>query len=223
MNEVVSLNETIECLESLNPMTIFEHIIILSPLSTAESTENARRLERQYKDSVRVILQELPGLGGALRAGFLYATGDYILMMASDLETDPTKVPEILLASSEFPLAIISTSRWNGISSGFNGYGKFKQLLNWFFQKFLRIIFKTSLSDITYGYRLYPSFVIDECAWQRTDFAFLLESILRPLKNGIQVIEVPVVWKKRNEGQSSNSLSQTVKYLLVALQVRFSG
>lgn len=222
MNEVFSLNKTIECLESLNPKTTFEHIIILSPFSTADSTENARRLQQQYKDKVRVIVQELPGLGGALQAGFSHATGNYILMMASDLETDPTKVPEILLTSREYPDAIISTSRWNGNSSGFVGYGRFKQLLNWFFQRFLGKMFKTSLSDITYGYRLYPSFVINQCEWQRTDFAFLLESILRPLKNGVQVIEVPVVWKKRKEGESSNSLVQMFKYFFVALQVRVS-
>ena len=220
MNEINSLNLTINLLETLNPDTEFEHLIILSPFSTAESAENARRISEQLGAKVRVITQELPGLGGALRAGFASAVGGHVLMMASDLETDPIKVPEILSISRKFPDAIIATTRWSEHSSGFVGYGKLKLVLNWIFQKILGKMFQTSLSDITYGYRLYPRTAIEDCDWRRTDFAFLLESILIPLRNNVKVVEVPVVWKKRTEGRSSNSSSQMLKYILVALRIR---
>lgn len=81
MNEIYSLNETVKSLESLNPSVSFEHIIILSPDSTAASIENAHNLKYKYNNKVSVIIQEIPGLGGALRSGILFATGDYILMM----------------------------------------------------------------------------------------------------------------------------------------------
>jgi glycosyltransferase involved in cell wall biosynthesis len=222
MNEVKSLNSTIELLEGLNRFTSFEHIIILSQFSTKESIENAQRLEIRHGGKVQVILQDLPGLGGALQSGICRAKGDYILMMASDLETDPHAVPELIATCLEFPGAIISTTRWRKQSVGFVGYGKVKMIFNWLFQKFIGILYQTSLTDLTYGFRLYPSEVIKKELWQRTDFAFLLESILVPLRDNVQVVEIPVVWKRREEGRSSNSIKQMIMYLFVAVKLRIN-
>ena len=222
MNEVLSLNKTVELLDGLNPHAKFEHIVVLSESSTKESIDNAQLLQSDFPDRVKVIFQTLPGLGGALRSAIECSSGDYILMMASDLETDPTYVPNMLSTSCKYPEAIISTTRWAKKSEGFVEYGKAKLFLNWLFQKLLIILFDAKISDLTYGFRLYPREVIQAMEWQRTDFAFLLESILRPLKSEVHVIEVPVVWKKRNEGISNNSFTQMFRYLTVALEIRFS-
>ena len=45
----------------------------------------------------------------------------------------------------------------------------------------LRCIFLTKLSDMTYGFRIFPSDLVKEIKWQELKHPFLLETILKPL------------------------------------------
>ena len=62
-------------------------------------------------------------------------------MMASDLETDPKTVSELINISKENIDTIICTSRWINKNS-FYEYGFFKKKLNYLFQSFLACYFR---------------------------------------------------------------------------------
>lgn len=223
MNEVASLNQTMRILFEDNPRQNFEFLIVLSKRSETSAVRNARELHATSPQNVKIIVQERPLLGGALMDGIAAAQGEYILMMASDLETDPHAVREMIQASEAQPQAIIATTRWQGEGAGFEGYGSSKKIANKVFQRVVRAIFGSDLTDLTYGFRLYPRDALTSFQWHTLNHGFLLESILRPLKSGWTATELPVTWKAREEGESNNSWRFYASYFKMALSIRFGA
>jgi glycosyltransferase involved in cell wall biosynthesis len=222
MNEVDSLNKTCEIIFEQNPKKEFEIIVILSPRSSEDSIGNAFLLQSRYVDNISVITQKYPGLGGAYAHGIEIASGSHLIMIASDLETDPNLVHEMLRLSNENPNTIITTTRWKGEGAGFESYGKFKLTLNWIFQRSISSLYASTLTDFTFGYRLYPIESIRGIVWKNRDFAFLLESILVPIKNDWSVMEISHMWKPRSEGISTNQRRFFLAYFITAIKLRFT-
>jgi glycosyltransferase involved in cell wall biosynthesis len=223
MNEVVSLNRTIQIIDEENPDRNFEYIIILSHRSDPEAVENAETLACAIPSRARIIVQDRPLLGGALMDGIQASTGERLIMMASDLETDPHAVQELLNVSDHRPGLIIATTRWRGRDAGFEGYGSGKKWANKVFQRAIGWLFSTELTDLTYGFRLYPRDAINHYDWQTMNHGFLLESILRPLRQGWPATEIPVKWRAREEGISNNSWRFYASYFKMAMLIRFGA
>lgn len=220
MNEVESLKQTVDIILSDCSDEQIELIFILSPKSTADASRNASILAEEKYHLTSVITQKYPGLGGAYAHGIEEAHGNHIIMMASDLETDPSLVKTLIRESNQNPHHIITTTRWKGENSGFTSYGNVKKLFNLVFQKWVSYLYEVDLSDYTFGFRLYPSEAIKGIKWNQTNFAFLLESILVPIVRGYRVIEVPHFWFPRQEAKSSNQKSFYIDYFKTALKVR---
>jgi len=84
----------------------------------------------------------------------------------------------------------------------------------------LRIIFLTKLSDMTYGFRIFPSNLVKQIKWQELKHPFLLETILKPLLMKVNIIEIPSKWEARLEGTSQNSFFENFRYIITALNIR---
>src|SRR3990167_9919787 len=89
MNETFSLRKTAEILVAENRDDILEILIVIAERTTAESRAVIEELRKKYPTVIRVMTQTLPYLGGAMRDAFREAKGEWVLMMSSDLETDP--------------------------------------------------------------------------------------------------------------------------------------
>ena len=57
--------------------------------TTPEAMATVGRLRQELGPLVVVHQQKLPFLGGAIREAFDLARGSHVILMASDLETDP--------------------------------------------------------------------------------------------------------------------------------------
>lgn len=68
-----------------------------------------------------------------MRDAFEWAAGSHVLMMASDLETEPATVKD-LIASARQGYDIVTGARWTRVES-FRGYHPLKHRLNLVFQK----------------------------------------------------------------------------------------
>jgi glycosyltransferase involved in cell wall biosynthesis len=222
LNETDSLRQTVEQILAGANEQVHEILIVVSDRTEPESLCVARELIETSPRPIRLHRQQLPGLGGALRETFELSGGTHILLMASDLETDPKLIPQFILAMQEGQWDIVAASRWLE-GGGFEGYGGFKQFLNRGFQFVLRMLYQTSLTDLTYAYRLYRRETLQGIEWTETRHAFLLECLLKPLRLGARVTEIPCVWQARREGTSANSLWQMLRYLKTALRIRCSS
>lgn len=221
MDETTSLRETVEIVMQENAPRIHEIICVTSKYSTAAALEVCHELALKWPEIVVVRQQERPYLGGALQDAFRWATGSHILLMASDLETPPHAAKELIAVAGQ-GWDIVATTRWQG-KGGFSGYNPVKYVLNWIFQKVIRTLYHTRLTDLTFGYRIYRAEFLKHHEWQELRHPFLLECLLRPLMRGATSTEIPVFWEPRREGESHNPFWRNFLYFRIAFQLKSAG
>ena len=220
-DETTSLRKTVEVLLAENRREISEILIVACQRTTPAALAVAEELGREHAGLIQVRLQQRPFLGGAMRDAFEWASGSHVLMMASDLETDPATVKE-LIAKAKDGYDIVTATRWKS-GGGFRGYNPLKLFLNGIFQAIFRVFYGTTLSDLTYGFRIFKREWVKTIAWEELRHPFLLETILKPLRLGARVIEIPSPWRARTEGESHNPFWRNFVYFRVALKTRFSN
>jgi glycosyltransferase involved in cell wall biosynthesis len=221
IDETVSLRKTVEILLAENRPDIFEILVVGCKLTTPEAVSVAEGFVQAHTGLVQFRYQKRPFLGGAMRDAFEWAQGTHILMMASDLETDPATVKDLIGKAKE-GYDVVTATRWTQ-GEGFEGYNPLKYLLNWIFQKSFGIFYGTELSDLTYGFRIFRADLLKKIAWEELRHPFLLETILKPLRLGAKVAEIPTSWHARIEGESHNSFWRNFVYFRIALKTRFKS
>jgi hypothetical protein len=222
MTETASLVETVEVVWGDCQADIEELLIVVCERTRQQSMDVVRSIKQGLGDMVVVHHQNLPFLGGAMREAFTLARGSHTVMMASDLETNPGDVRKLIAEAKKYPQAIITASRWLA-GGGFDGYDPIKLMANHAFQRFFSVLYGASLSDLTYGYRLFPTRLIQAIRWTELRHPFLFETIVKPLRLGVPVVEIPTSWRARREGQSQNTLMRNLLYFRTGLQTRFTS
>ena len=219
LNETDSLRTTVEAIIRVAMDHLHEVLIVTAERSTDESLQTAQQLQRELPEVVRIHRQRLPRLGGAIREAFELAGGSQVMLMASDLETDPELIPRFVEKMQEGRWDVVCGSRWLS-GGGFEGYGRARLLLNWGFQRCFRLLYHTRLTDLTFGYRLYRREVLEGIRWEELGHPFLLECLLKPLRLGARATEVPCRWRCRREGESAGSFRQMLQCVPLAVRVR---
>jgi len=222
VTETDSLDETARVLRDTSDDDIAEVLVVVCDRTTPESLARCEGLRATFGDRLRIHHQQLPFLGGAMREAFGMASASHVIMMASDLETDPAAVPDLIAQAKKNPGAIITASRW-ATSGGFSGYGAHRVAANWVFQRLTSVLYRTKLTDATFGFRLFPTALVQQIRWEGLRHEFLLETVLKPLRLGVEVVEVPTRWRARQEGDSQNSLANQARYVPVLFRNRFSS
>jgi hypothetical protein len=97
-----------------------------------------------------------------------------------------------------------------------------KRILNWWFQQFFSFLYGVHLTDMTFGYRIFKTPLVKSIAWEEVRHPFLLETIIKPLRLGASVCEIPTTWKARIEGESHNSFWRNFVYFRPGIKVRFA-
>jgi hypothetical protein len=221
VTETESLDETVRVLHGSVDAWIEQVLIMVCDRTTAASRARCEAAVDVFGDRVQIHLQRTPFLGGALRDAFALASASHTVMMASDLETDPHLVAPMVALGEEHPQAIITASRWLP-GGGFSGYGSVRVGLNWVFQRFTSLLYGRRLTDATFGYRLFPTSLLHAITWTGERHEFLLETILKPVRLGVQVVEIPTRWEPRSDGTSQNSVRTQARYIGALWQHRFT-
>jgi len=219
VTEVRSLIEAVDTIFAVAGEHLRRVFIVVCEKTTKDCLAAGDQLSERYPSRVVVVPQRLPLLGGALREGLAAAEGSHVVVMYSDGESDPSTIAPLLAEARRSPEAIVSASRWLR-GSVFEGYPPGKTLLNWLFQKLFAALYGTSVTDFTFGYRVYPLALVRAIAWEEVGHAFVFESIVKPLRLGVAVRELPTVWKTRAEGQSQLRPWMYLRYFLVGVRTR---
>jgi len=222
INETISLQQSIEIiLRDVKRGELKEFIIVVCQRTTAESMTVIQKIQQDFGQLVVVLEQKLPFLGGALRDGFDIARGSHIIIMGSDLETNPNDVHRLIAQARKHPSSVVNTSRWVR-GGGFHGYSRVKLVCNWVFQRCFSLLYLTELSDMTFGFRILPTALVRRIRWEEVRHPFNLECIVKPLRLGVPVLEIPTVWQPRIEGESQNPFFRNFEYFRIGLKVRFA-
>ena len=197
LNEAASLEEVLPIVESTLGELGMSHEVIVVDGGSSDGTREVAR-----KHGARVVSQKLPGFGGAYRAGFEQARGEYIITQDADGSHDPSFLKdlwaarqrgEVIIASRYVPGGAAEMPRWRSILS---------RILNITFRRGLSL----PVQDLSSGFRLYKRAALMELTLKATDFDVLEEILIRALAAGFRVHEVPFRYKARIAGRSHAQL-----------------
>jgi len=152
--------------------------------------------------------EQKEGLGRAYLAGFRWALAreyDYVLEMDADFSHDPKYIPALLAAAQDADLVLGSRYK-NGVNV--INWPMSRLLLSYFANKYAHWITGLPLSDATGGFKCFRRQVlegVDLAAVRSNGYAFQIEMSFRAWKKGFRLVEVPIVFTDRVEGQSKMS------------------
>ena len=212
IDEINSLKKTINIVNKQNKENK-EFLIIISSKKT--STKIIKKLNKLIKkNNINIFYQKEPFVGGAIKKGIKVSKKSHIVIMASDLETNPKNLKKMITVSKKNPNRIVCASRWHKDGKIYN-YGFVKKIFNFLFQIFSKLVLKSNLSDFTFAYRIYPSNALKKSKFYENKHSFALEMIIKPIKKGYKTLNVPATWSPRTEGISQNSILNYFDYLKI--------
>ena len=149
--------------------------------------------------------QAKQGLGRAYLAGFAWALErDYELLI--EMDADFSHDPKYLLGLLEKieGADLVLGSRY---ATGVNviNWPMSRLLLSWFANKYVRWVTGLPLTDATGGFKCFRREVLQAIPLQQVrsnGYAFQVEMSFRAWKKGFRLVELPIVFVDRVEGQS---------------------
>jgi len=195
---------------------LYEVIIIISPKSSKESKDICNRLAK--RDYVKVYTQKNnPGLGNAYREGIEYAKGDYILMLDSDGEMSLWSIPLMIDKINQGFDGVVGSRFMKG--GGVEGYNPLKLIYNKIYQFVVGKMFRTHITDLSLGFKMMRTDMMQSIKWEGTMHEFATESTLLPIKKGFVLDQVPAQWKCREQGVSKNKMINNLRYPKMAWKI----
>jgi len=221
-SETFSLIQTIEKLIKYDRGYIHEIILAVSPKSSRDCLLICKNLAKKNPIIKIHIQKNTPGVGWAIREGMQLATGDYVGLISADLETEPEAMDRMVKKIEETKCDAVIGNRWLK-GGGFFNYDKKKLIFNFIFQNIFRILFKTKLGDLTYGYKILSKKICNDIDWKGVLHEIYIETTIKPIKIGYSIEQIPTIWVGRIEGKSSNPFLNNFRYVRMAFIVLLSS
>ena len=215
----------------LKVFSLAEHFDILivddgSPDGTASIVKN---IQVNFPDSLYI--QERTGklgLGTAYIHGFKWALKnnyDYIFEMDADFSHNPDDLIKLLKACSLSDGDVSIGSRYiNGVN--IVNWPMSRLLMSFFASKYVKIITGMPIQDSTAGFKCYKKEVLQKINLDKIQFvgyAFQIEMKFTAWKYGFKIIEVPVIFTDRQEGNSKMSSGIFFEAFIGVIQMKIKS
>ena len=190
--------------DSMKPLN-YSYEIVVSDSSKDHSASIAKKL------GARVIKHNKIGYGNALLEGFSAASGNIFIMADADNTYNFYEIPNFLKAikNSDFVMG----SRFKGeIKKGAMPFSH-QYLGNPVLSFILRLFFNTSISDSHCGFRAIKKKSYEKLKLNTTGMEFASEMIIKALKKGVKIKEIPITYHSRIGESKMNSLRDGWKHL----------
>lgn len=203
-------------------------VLIVDDNSPDGTAEIVKALMTEFPDRLHLILRkEKNGLGRAYITGFQWALQknyEYIFEMDCDFSHPPKDLIRLREACKNgADMAIGSRYCKNGKVENWP-IGRI--LMSYFASLYVRIVLWLPIHDTTAGFKCYKKHVlqnIDLNAIQFTGYAFQIEMKYAAYKLGFKIVEVPIVFKDREKGQSKMSIKIFKEALWGVIKMRFKN
>jgi dolichol-phosphate mannosyltransferase len=207
-NEAENLESLVETARAKLPPSA--QVLVVDDGSPDGTGELADRLATAH-DNVRVLHRpRKEGLGPAYIAGFreaLEGGAGLVLEMDADFSHDPAYLPRLLDAAKRADLVLGSRYVAGG---GVSDWGPLRRAVSRGGSTYARWVLGVGVRDLTGGFKCFRREVleaIDLDAISTRGYAFQVEMTYRAIRQGFEVVEVPIIFRERRVGTSKMDLS----------------
>ena len=163
------------------------------------------------------------GLGTAYVEGFQYALKhgyQLVLAMDADLSHDPANIPIMISLMKENDLVIGSRYVKDG---GMVNWGMGRFFISRFANGFLKWLLNIKQQDCSGGYKCYRAELLQKIGMEKIfskGYAFQVEILYRALRQQARVVEIPIIFVNRHEGESKLSMNELVSFAGTVFKLR---
>lgn len=170
-------------------------------LVDGRSTDATIVTARACRHDLRIVTQPQEGKGDALRAGFLAATGDIIVMIDADGSMSPKEISHFLhYLSNGFDF--VKGSRFMG-GGGSLDITRVRRMGNRALLLLVNRLYGANLTDLCYGFCAFHRRYLPYLDLTTTGFEIETQLTISALQAGLRIAEVPSVEMPRRCGKSN--------------------
>ncbi len=204
-------------------------VLIIEDNSPDGTADIVRRLLSEFNG--RLFMEERKGklgLGTAYIHGFKWALNrayNYIFEMDADFSHNPNDLLKLYDTCANKNADVAIGSRYiNGVNVVNWPMGRV--LMSYFASSYVRIITRMKIRDTTAGFKCYKRDVLKAINLDKirfTGYAFQIEMKFIAWKLGFNIVEVPIIFTDRTEGQSKMSKGIFKEAILGVISLRMKS
>jgi dolichol-phosphate mannosyltransferase len=225
-NEAANLPVIVEELISL-PLTALR-ILVADDNSPDGTGGVAEQLAEKYgADRVTVVHRPgKQGLGRAYVDGMtraMSAGAEYVVQMDSDLSHSPQYLPQMLGTLLSTQADVVIGSRYVCGASLAREWSWRRKALSGFANTYVRALLRLGVRDVTAGFKLWRSSAltaIDVASVRSNGYSFQVEMNYRSVQQGLKIVELPIHFADRREGESKMSLKVQLESAVMPFVLR---
>lgn len=202
------------------------HILVVDDSSPDGTAEIVQELQNQYPNELHLTIRKVKnGLGKAYLHGFDWALKnhyDYIFEMDADFSHNPNDLPRLFEACQTADMSI--GSRY---CKGVNvvNWPMSRVLLSFFASKYVRLILGVPIHDTTAGFVCFSRKALEQIGLEKVKlkgYGFQIEMKYRAYKKGLKIVEVPIIFTDRTQGESkmNGGIIKEAVFGVIALKIK---
>jgi glycosyltransferase involved in cell wall biosynthesis len=170
-------------------------------LVDGQSTDATLMMATRCRPDIRIVAEQRPGKGSALRSGFAAATGDVIVMLDADGSMSPQEIPRYLYFLDN-GYDFVKGSRFVA-GGGSLDITRLRSAGNRALLTLINTLYRVRLTDLCYGFCAFRRCYLEYLQLQASGFEIETEMVIGALRAGLRIAEVPSLELPRRSGRSN--------------------
>ena len=165
-------------------------------------------------------------IGQAYLAGMsrvLAAGAEFVVQMDSDLSHAPRYLPQMLGTLLSTSADVVIGSRYVAGASLASEWSWHRRALSGFANYYVRALLRLGIRDVTAGFKIWRSSAleaIDMASIRSNGYSFQVEMNFRSVRHGLKIVELPIHFAERREGDSKMNLRVQLESALIPFLLR---
>ena len=226
-NETANLPVIVAALFSL-PLTGLR-ILVADDNSPDGTGDIADQLAERYGKARMTVVHrpDKQGLGRAYVDGMsraVQAGAEFVVQMDSDLSHGPEYLAQMLGTLLSTGADVVVGSRYVAGASVASEWSWHRKMLSSFANTYVRAVLRLGIRDVTAGFKLWRSSAlaaIDVASIRSNGYSFQVEMNYRTVKHGLKLVEIPIHFTERSEGESKMNLRVQLESALMPFLLRY--
>jgi len=205
------------------------HILVVEDGSPDGTAKIVKNLQNEFNDSLYIEERSGKlGLGTAYIHGFKWALNhdyQYIFEMDADFSHNPDDLIKLYNACDKQGGDVSIGSRYvNGVN--IVNWPMSRLLMSFFASKYVKLITGMPINDATAGFKCYKRKVLETINFNKIQFvgyAFQIEMKFKSWKYGFNIVEIPVIFTDRTQGDSKMSSGIFMEAIFGVIQMKLKS